>query len=454
VTSATSCSGCHPGYTCTSGNLAGCQVNKALHINGVTDANVSCIDCHTAANGTRRAIVPEFVNTWSHKRSATSSGTVSKYDCAVCHMEGDVATGDKNATWHQNGLIDLRDPDTGQHIKAVSWGGTGAGGYTATAVDMQFVSFIRDLSSNQLEAAIAATMINQCLKCHDSNGAASTLAQVPAGQGGTASKPFGTTIGSTSNYTGAGVTANGTAGGVTDVNASFATTNSSYHPVRGKQNNAFVSNSRMNAPWNALSTSVRIATASAGSTTTWGFLVSCWDCHSPLGARGVQTRSVTAHGSPTTLRQNYWASASLNLCTSCHNVQAGNGSNHGAGSAWASGGSSTPGANSKTACYRCHGSVTNSKPPRPFSGQDAHGYDAFAPWTGTDTMWPVGATNTSKPYGFMRNAGGSGTWNVSGTAGWRPASTPTLTAGTATCASGTASGCSNGHGTYTPGGVY
>ncbi|MBL0278700.1 MAG: hypothetical protein IPQ24_21970 [Anaeromyxobacter sp.] len=76
--------------------------------------------------------------------------------------------------------------------------------------------------------------------------------------GGTAQKPFNTTI-SGAAYTGAGMTAGGILGGVVDVAASSATTNSSYHPVLGQQNNSFVGNLRMQPPWNTRSPAKTLA---------------------------------------------------------------------------------------------------------------------------------------------------------------------------------------------------
>jgi predicted CxxxxCH...CXXCH cytochrome family protein len=454
VTATVNCNGCHPGYLCTGNSLATCQVNKSVHINGSLQVNASCTSCHGAAitTGTvpRRAITPEFGYAWSHKRSASPVGTVAAGDCGVCHMEGDTA-GNMNGTYHGNGVINLRDPDTGGHIKQVSWGGTGAGTYTANGTDATFVTFGRNLSSNALEASVQAIMINQCLKCHDANGAASTLAQVT---GGSAAKPFGTTIGSTTNYTGNGITALGTPGGVADVNASFATSNASYHPVRGKQNNSYVSGTRLTAPWTGI-------TKTAGTTTSWGYLISCWDCHAPTGASGLQTLTVTAHGGTVTLRRSvYISSTTDNLCRLCHvtNNAAGN---HGTGSAFSGGGDSAMTSRMDAGCYMCHGSKTGSatsgtanRPVRPFPAQDAHGFNAFQVGMGTDTMWPLGASDTYRPWGFMRNVGTSGAWRTT-TVNWRPNSGPGLTAGTASCGGNPGgSTCSNGMGTYTPGGVY
>jgi predicted CxxxxCH...CXXCH cytochrome family protein len=458
-TGVTECASCHgAGYATTMPTSAStiAQVNALLHIDGKLDGGGDCVGCHNSAQGTRRAIVPEFAQAWSHKRSA--AGAVTKWDCVVCHMEGDAATGNPSGV-HQNGVIDLRDPDTGATIKGVTFAqasATDPGAYTSTATDMTFAKFSRNLASTALEPAVQAIMINQCLKCHDADGALSSLARVPTPvmPNASAAKPFGTTI-SGAAYTGTGITAGGTLGGVVNVAASFAPTNSSYHPVMGKQNNSYVGNARLYAPWNTLApgkTGGIINTAAA-----WGFLISCWDCHAPLGTASTATltATVTAHGGATTLRQAYRVVNATNLCTVCHNVTVG-ANNHGAGSAWASGGHSSPGGIAKTSCYRCHSSNDTTTPPaRPIPAQDVHGFNSFAPAMGTDQLWPVGATETYRPYGFMRSVGATGTWKTSS---HKPLSGPGVPTGAATCggsASVGTSGCgTENHATYTPGGAY
>ncbi|HET8734218.1 MAG TPA: hypothetical protein VFM45_10665, partial [Anaeromyxobacteraceae bacterium] len=410
---ATDCSLCHNGYTCTTANLAACTVNKTVHLNGVVDAaGGSCTGCHASAitstkfaGVTRRPVTPEFGYAWSHKRSANPSRTVTPGDCGVCHMEGDTS-GNMSGTYHGDGYVNLRDPDTGLQIKQVTFGGTGAGGYSSTAVDATFVTWGRNLSSNALEATVQAVMINQCLKCHDSNGATSAAARI----GTVAAKPFNTTIGSTANYTGTGITAAGTPGGVTDVNASFATTNSSYHPVRGKQNNSFAAGTRMVAPWNM--------TKTAGSTTGWGYLMSCWDCHAPQGATGLQTFTVTAHGGTTTLRGTAThatggtqpaAAGAVTLCNACHRLYNTCGSttdacatttSHGAGSAFSSNpGRSTKSAYLRYACNKCHASGYTTAVVRPQRAIDSHGTNVL-PSTGTKTSrW----STDPRPFAFIRN---------------------------------------------------
>jgi predicted CxxxxCH...CXXCH cytochrome family protein len=461
-TGVTECASCHGGgYATTKPTAAStiAQVNALIHINGQLEGGGDCVGCHETARGTRRAIVPEFRNAWSHKRSSSggvpANTVVTKWDCVVCHMEGDATSGGTSGV-HQNGVIDLRDPDTGTTIQGVSFGGNNAtspGAYTSTGTPLTFAKFSRNLASNVLEASTVAIMINQCLKCHDADGALSSLARVPTPvmPNASAAKPFGTTIAGAA-YTGTNTTAGGMLGGVVDVSASFKTVNSSYHPIFGKQNNSYVGNARMYAPWNTLAPAKTPGTINAVN--SWGFLISCWDCHAPLGTASTVTLTgtITAHGGATTLRQAYRVVNATNLCTVCHNVTVGT-STHGAGSAWATTGHSGPGGIAKTSCYRCHSSNETTTPPaRPIPAQDAHGFNSFAPAMGTDTLWPVGTVNTYRPYGFMRSAGPSGMWTSTS---HKPLSGPGVPTGAATCGGNASLACgSENHSSYTPGGVY
>ncbi len=419
-TGVTECASCHPGYSATMPTSTStiAAVNTLAHINGQLDGGGDCTGCHASAQGPRRPIVPEFALAWSHKRSA--GGAVTKWDCVVCHMEGDPTTGNTTAV-HKDGFVNLRDPDTGANIKGVTFAGT-PGSYTATATDATFTTFSRNLGSATLEPAVQAIMINQCLKCHDANGAASTLARVPTT--GTAEKPFGTTIAGAA-YTGAGVTANGVTGGVADVNAAFATTNSSYHPVTGKQNNWYAKDVRMVAPWN-MGVTTRAGTVNL---TTWGPLLSCWDCHSDPADTGVITRTVTAHGAAQTLRGTPTYSGTLTsrpassttypvtrpatavtLCIVCHDrydTCGGAGTNncssatHGAGSAESSNLNSGMTGTMQFACNWCHSSGSLTAVVRPIRGQDVHGVNTVA--TGGSAKSGRWATANPKPYAFIRN---------------------------------------------------
>ncbi len=404
-TPVTECGSCHGGYSATMPTSAStiAAVNALSHINGQLDGGGDCISCHTGTQGTRRPIVPEFAQAWSHKRSA--GGAVTKWDCVVCHMEGDAATGDPSAV-HKDGVINLRDPDTGANIKGVTFGGTGAGSYTTTATDATFTQFSRNLGSATLEPAVQAIMINQCLKCHDGNGAVSPLARVPTT--GTAEKPFGTTIAG-AGYTGVGITANGVLGGVADVNESFKTTNSSYHPVTGKQNNWYAKLTRMAAPWNAATRGASV------DLTSWGPLLSCWDCHSDPADTGVITRTVTAHGGINTLRGVPTVTGTpsttnkVTLCTRCHtgyDTSVPDTDGHGAGSAITTGVDNSMNDYMNFGCNICHGSKTNFGTitvPRPTRAQDVHGVNALPVGGLTPTTGTRWATAGALPYAFIRN---------------------------------------------------
>jgi predicted CxxxxCH...CXXCH cytochrome family protein len=428
------------GYSsCTT---APCHGTRTWGAAGASD----CVSCHSstqtitvgplAGTGSRRAVALEFANTWSHKRSA--GGAVTNYDCIVCHMEGDMSTGSRNATYHANGYIDLRDPDTGATIKGVTFGGADPGSYTSTGTDMTFPRFSRDLSSNVLEPEVQAIMVNLCLKCHDANGALSASAQVP---GGSALKPFATTItGHVAPYN-----SNGN-GNVVDVSSSFDTANAAYHPVKGKQNNSYAQGTRMIAPWDM--------TKTPGNTTSWGYLMSCWDCHAPSGASGVQTSTATAHGGAATLRgtaYNGGTTAAANLCLNCHaTTYASTAGNHGAGSAFATGGSSgNMNTTTMQRCTYCHaytaavgGTNAYNLTSRPLRAENAHGVN-------DRTAGTVGSTWTTsgvKPYAFIRN-----TLSV-----WAPATVGGAAPPSAHTCTGTGGTCNNNmsNSSYTPGGAY
>jgi hypothetical protein len=483
-----------------------------------------CIGCHAttqpitqgplAGTGNRRDVVTEFKQTWSHKASTNTvpaSRTVSNADCVVCHMEGNSPTDATPSAVHGDGLINLRDPDTGLNIKGVTWSvvspETGAGSYKSTGTDAAPARFSRDLTANAVEADVAAIQINQCLKCHDSNGALSASAQVPTT--GTAGKPFGTTIAGNGYLASTALTAclgappawsatvtysygmwvsvsgvyyeatnlaanlnkppasnptfwtaaaaysatttypsgdwvtvggifyrslqsgnlnnapassptwwqvqNPVDGCVTNVAASFATSNSSYHPISGKQNNSYASGTRMAIPWNM--------TKTAGTTTSWGYLMSCWDCHALPTDSGIITKTITAHGGTDTIRGTAFGSGASNpatqtatLCIKCHALyDTLSGSNHGAGSAFSSSGNSGMQSALRNGCSMCHGGfwsgTAGTTQVRPLRAEDVHGFDALPAggnvgtrktrWLGTATGTPL--TVNTRPYGFIRN---------------------------------------------------
>jgi len=402
--------------------------NPALHVNGTVEASGGdCIGCHSSAQDagdgapTRRAVTAEFANTWSHKR--TAGGTVTKFDCGVCHMEGDPATGSTTG-FHRNNTLEFRDPDTGATIKGVTFSGT-PGSYTSTGTDAVSATFARNTGSNALEAFAQAVQVNLCLKCHDAGGAASTSARV---SGGTATQPFGTSAGTR-----------------VDVDAHFATTNSSYHPVKGKNNNSYADGTTMVAPWNGI-------TKTDGTTATYGYLMTCWDCHDSSAAGrtiGGATASVTAHGAATQMRGNAWTSPAT-LCTVCHlsTIYSFSGQVHSSGSAFVTPSISNLKPDTRN-CQYCHASAY-TKPARPRPAEDVHGFNALT----TGGNWP-GSNYASRPYGFIRN--------TEMFVNHRPLSSPEKTNTSGACNLRNGATCSHNNmpttandasATYTPGGVY
>lgn len=453
----------HTGYT-TMGSCNQCHshvnlngtfttLGRSLHIDGKVDGGGDCIGCHSstkaitvgplAGAGSRRAVATEFQNTWSHKRQA--GGAVKAADCIVCHMEGNPSDLSTNATYHKNGLIDLRNPDTGGVIERVVFvnaaGQTGPGWYSImSGTWMTFERFSRNLNSTTLEPLVQAIQVSHCLKCHDGNGAASSLAWV---SGGSASRPFNTWVswaGAFSSWTTRrGMHANNQAGGVVNVQKQFWFSNSTYHPVLARQNNSYAWGTRMKAPWN-------VTTKAWGSFNRWGDLMSCWDCHAAPADSGTITQSVTAHGAPATIRGNVFSNP-VTLCNICHARYDTTASQHGTRSALNSNTNNGMSTYLQTQCQYCHASAL--APARPVRGEDVHGFDRLWSSVGgslTDALWPVGATETSRPYAFIRNP----IYLIN----HRPRAMQGLAVGTATCTERNVAPCDNGMGTYTPGGAY
>jgi len=414
---------------------------------GSYGAGGDCISCHTIAQPSpiaqalntavtsRVAVVPDFSLASKHTRSRGTA--VTKEDCCVCHMEGDVATGSPNGTYHKNGYIELRDPDLGTTIKGVTHSGstTAAGAYTSTATDARPVRFSRNLGNATIEPDTAAIMVNLCLKCHDADGALSTTARVA---GGSALKPF------------AGTVAANPGGGVLNVAGQFASTNKSHHPVLVRSNNGYTNTggTRMVAPWNAV--------AKTATTTTYGPLITCWDCHAPssstattiLTSSGVHGGAVTT-GSIVELRGSVYVNGTTtatNLCINCH-VVTGNTSNHGTGSAITSATNSgmTYFANR---CYFCHASDVTRV--RPHGAGDAHGYNTRGGAVGNGLAFPA----VNNGYAFLRSEGWYGsTYQQSIRSIGATTYTPTC-GGRATTGGGAGACSRSSMGGYTPGGVY
>ncbi len=394
VDTAGECAACHDHVTTDNDGFN----DYTKHINGRIDG--SCVGCHTnqqaGATYTRRAITGEFGLAWGHKNSSRSA--VTDADCAVCHMEAVSTSDPATSAQHMDEEVDLRDPDTGTQIQD-------------SGADYAFGQFSRDTSSASLETWATVVQNQQCLKCHDSDGAASTAAQVP---GGSATDPWNQ------------------AASVVDVDAHFATTNASFHPVKGPQNNDFADIDTMETPWNQFSKTVGSYTA--------GDLITCFDCHNE--STPLSTGTVVAHGGSVTLRASVQYNTQLgsadnvatSLCSICHKAaiyendssgqSAFGGTNTGlssSGTRYIPGatGSAEHGNRMDFACMSCHGSSWLD-PGRTRRAQDVHGFNTMV---GGATTWgtePDTSQPGSRPYAFLRNndpkgSSGSPYWD-----GWRP----------------------------------
>ncbi len=143
VTTFSQCTPCHP-HLSSNGTFS----DPSKHINGILEADVSCMSCHQDGEGSRRNMTTEISGNpaWGHKKS--ENGVWHAEDCAVCHMEGDPADGQRTSL-HNNGTLEFRDPDTGITIRTVSFGGTGAGVYTSGTGTASAATFSRNTGTRK-----------------------------------------------------------------------------------------------------------------------------------------------------------------------------------------------------------------------------------------------------------------------------------------------------------------
>jgi predicted CxxxxCH...CXXCH cytochrome family protein len=410
-------------------------------------SDFDCVSCHSVtqgitvgpnAGGTRDAVSLEFANAWSHKRSA--GGVVTKYDCCVCHLEGDSATGSRSVK-HADGYIDLRDPD-GSTTEAAIKNIAGTADYRFGKFSTSYAAGSRTSTGHTAENTDNIITQNFCLHCHDSNGATNTGAQV---SGGTQYKPFNTTIAGAGYVTPLSA---GVAGGVVDVKTQLSTLNRSWHPVLGPKNRDFPTAVRMNDPYKAT------GTRGTSGTLSQGVVLNCFDCHNVSGASPLTTRTVAAHGNAETIRGIATVSGtpsaanSVTLCQVCHAGYTV--SPHGTGSAWVTGNNGGMTVYAQYGCNICHSSGFTTVVPRPIRAQDTHG---------SNTLGTVGTllTTTGRwltdptPVAFIRNR--QVLPRHAPLAMAAQGSNPAWAGGTQ-CMGGNVAPCSQGTQTYTVGGTY
>jgi hypothetical protein len=136
------------------GNCTSCHTHQGQEgvDDGFTPQGGDCVGCHSSEKGSipRRQITEssagagdgEFSTDFRshHVNDGTGSQIVTKWDCVVCHAEGDVLTGSPDTDYHQKDGVQLKDVDTG--VAYADWAGLAA-----------------------------SDRSDFCLSCHDSDGA-------------------------------------------------------------------------------------------------------------------------------------------------------------------------------------------------------------------------------------------------------------------------------------------
>lgn len=146
-----------------------------------------CLGCHgTTGQGPRRPVQPDFQQQSHHVGDGgVMGGTLTAFDCVVCHAEGTLSGGETttNPTYHGGDggtkTIDLKNADDVNLVfsydKAVIAASAGAA-----------ANWNSGDAAWRTETSTALDPF--CLTCHDSDGA---VASFNATDGGTAQNPFG-----------------------------------------------------------------------------------------------------------------------------------------------------------------------------------------------------------------------------------------------------------------------
>ncbi|MHC4590220.1 MAG: hypothetical protein ACYTAQ_13055, partial [Planctomycetota bacterium] len=309
------CLGCHPhldGFRGSGGDCTGCHsqqkeilANPGTYRRQITESGVGVGDGEFGTDFTSHHVVDD----------ATGSQVVTKWDCVVCHAEGDVLTGDTDSNYHQKDGVQLKDVDTGTVYS--DWSGLAA---------WQRTDF--------------------CLSCHDSDGAdsiSSRPAPPPAEEPDATNdplNPFNDGLTNAHEPTGLdGTAAPHSRGAVVDVAGQFDTANASHHAVLGP---AYVFEADCVGFQDPHSCCTAAGTGSTcdlpfGSTVDnqiqgvrtdlgWNSELDCEDCHTgPPDPKGAV--ALSGHGTPTArymLRDqdgNEAATAepgSTSICFRCH----------------------------------------------------------------------------------------------------------------------------------------
>jgi hypothetical protein len=284
-------------------NCTGCHTHDGPqgNGNGFSPSGGDCTGCHSSQQeissnpgNFRRQITEsgagvgdgEFGTSFNshHVNDGTGSQIVTKWDCVVCHAEGDVLTGSTVSGVHQNGLVELKDTDTETALSG-DW-------RTLTAVERT----------------------DFCLSCHDVDGATIVSTRTDPDPDATADplNPFDDGVTNAHEPAGLdGTPAPHSRLQVIDVASQFDTANTSHHAVLGA---AYGAAAPFGSPVDNAIQGVRTDLA-------WNSTLDCEDCH-----YGTPDTMLSGHG---TLNARYMlrdasgndtlASAANTICFRCHN---------------------------------------------------------------------------------------------------------------------------------------
>jgi predicted CXXCH cytochrome family protein len=259
-----------------------------------------CVGCHSQTQGARRQITDdpntpgEFGTAFNshHVNDGTGDEIVTKWECSVCHAEGNVLTGEPDPNRHQKDGVQLKNVDTG-----------------AVFADWPTLT--------------AAQRSQFCMSCHDSNGATSITSRTDpnAPAAATATNPFGDGLTNAHDPNGFDLSpAPHSRGAVIDVKGQFDPNNTSHHAVRGPAYDPNVYDP--NAPFGSV---IDDAIQGVRTDLNWTSTLNCEDCH--YGTAGAKLNGHGTQNARYMLRDkdggDTLATAANVICYRCHNPSDG-----------------------------------------------------------------------------------------------------------------------------------
>jgi len=324
----------------------------------------TCTRCHThlgnfapagggTCSGCHSTIWDKFAS--PNEGHHVMGSSVTEEDCGVCHTEPGAN--------HMNGVLDLRDPDSGSTI-------TFPKGIT------------RDRNSSTLETDVTNLQNFFCLNCHDSDGAPATKNTTG---GGTDMSPFSSS------------------GIVGDADGQFNQTNSYHHAVKGTVGNPYCNSSTMEAPWD----------------TGGPHKITCFDCHDLSGHGAPNQRmlrvsidldTMEAGSSTTTI-----GTTVEDFCTLCHKpAEYASGGSAGGNSKFefhpSNTGNHGAGSGNELGCMGCHGGISDE------GGISANG-SARGNIHGGSYQWPSDSWAIGEQSQFFMVGGYISGWKYNTSAG-------------------------------------